>query len=83
MQAASSTVDDFWDDVEFPSRNDWLNSELWIVGKKKNAMIHKDADLSQAGESGFGMVGSERMSWFAATKLYTVLLLFIMMIDNL
>ena len=45
-------------------------------------MIHKDADLSQAGESGFGMVGSERMSWFAATKLYTTVLLFIIMIDN-
>ena len=67
MQAASSTVDDFWDDAEFPSRNDWLKSELWIVGKKKNAMTRKDADLSQDGELGFGMVGNERMSWFAVS----------------
>ena len=30
-------------------------------------MIRKDADLSQAGELGFGMVGNERMSWFAVS----------------
>ena len=51
--------------------------------QKKNAMIHKDADLSQAGESGFGMVGSERMSWFCGDQIvYSIIIIYYMMIDN-